>query len=192
LKISNEYDTLIWISFAIKHKPQTTVLTVALVVLVAMMFLVPAITDKAMGTTYHIVLDYDKFEGSCCTTHVGDGKVTQAPQVVGYYQYIQWKTAGKGISGDENGYIIATIKYKGHTTTADFGWSNPVVGDNSCVVNIHAPLTIFLKPSCEITQGMGTEQASYCIDGIPAHKERPMSESEPYYNICSPPKNLRK
>jgi hypothetical protein len=46
--MNSEYDTRIWISSLIRHKPKTTVLTVALV-LVGVMFLVPAITEKAIG-----------------------------------------------------------------------------------------------------------------------------------------------
>jgi hypothetical protein len=46
--MSSEFNTGICISSLIRHKPKTTVLTVALV-LVGVMFLVPAITEKAIG-----------------------------------------------------------------------------------------------------------------------------------------------
>jgi hypothetical protein len=182
LKISNEYDTLIWISFAIKHKPQTTVLTVALVVLVAMMFLVPAITDKAMGLTNHQVADYGTYKGSCCTNHLYSGVFSVDPDVKG--SFIEWKTKPFSfLYGDESGYITATIKFDGKTAVADFGWSNPSSGDNSCNVDIHPPLKGILRPSCYITSG-NTAEAVYCIDGIPIKQGQ-------HYEDCSRP-NLNK
>ena len=57
MQISSEYNTRIFISGLLKHKPQTTALRLALV-LVGMMFLVPTITDKALGMTFNQVLDY--------------------------------------------------------------------------------------------------------------------------------------
>ena len=73
--MSSEYNTGICISSLIRHKPKTTVLTVALV-LVGMMFLVPAITDKAMGETHAQVPDYGKYQNyddpkACCSFAFG-------------------------------------------------------------------------------------------------------------------------
>jgi len=168
LKISSEYNTRIFISGLLKHKPQTTVLTVALV-LVGMMFLIPVITDKALGLTDHYVIDYGKYKGDCCTSHLenGKGKIVAPPVLVvqGPDTHIYWRTTSStGITGPEAGYVTASIKFENKTAAAKFGWSNPGSGENSCVVNIDAPLKGILKPSCFIEQGSNVA-AYYCING---------------------------
>ena len=51
MQLSSEYNTRIFTSGIIRHKLQTTALTVAFVLVGMMMFLIPAITDKALGKT---------------------------------------------------------------------------------------------------------------------------------------------
>ena len=76
--MSSEFNTGICTSSLIRHKPKTTVLTVALVP-VGMMFLVPAITEKAMGETHAQVPDYGHYQNyddpkACCSSHLDAGQ----------------------------------------------------------------------------------------------------------------------
>ena len=132
-------------------------------VLVGMMFLVPAITDKVLGTTNNHVWDYGKYQLKCCMEHLKDGGFLTHPNV-NNQGTIFWSTAGLNLIGPENGYVTASIKFNNKTGTANFGWNNPTVGANSCVVNIDSPLTGLLKPSCFIEQG-SSPQVFYCING---------------------------
>ena len=160
------------------YKLQATVLTGALI-LVGMMFLIPAITDKALGAIDNFVWDYSKFKVQCCTYHLQEGQFTTNPTVQNEGN-IFWSTQGKPVGGLEAGYITATIKFEDKTASANFGWSNPTLGDNNCVVNIDPPLKGILKLSCYIGGGALTE-AFYCIDG----KLIRTLGSHYYYNACS-------
>ena len=152
------------------------------------MFLVPAITEKALGMTYGYVFDYGKYKGQCCTSHLTQGKWLSrgdfhGPPIVNIKtSEIEWLTAGSAIygGGPEAGYVTASIKFENKNGNVSFGWSNPGSGPNSCVVNMDGPLKGILKPSCVIEQGTFTK-AYYCIDGTPIIK----SEGSSYYDTCS-------
>jgi len=151
-------------------------------VLVGMMFLVPTITDKALGMTFNQVLDYGKYKVSCCTYHLDRGVINEGPKLIKGDQ-IYWETKGSnGIipSGPEAGYVTAFIKFENKTAEAHFGWSNPGSGSNNCKKNIDPPLTGILKPSCIIEQGV-TVKAYYCIDGTPIE----IPKEKGFYGSCS-------
>jgi hypothetical protein len=131
-----------------------------------MIFLIPAITEKALGTTKNWVWDYGKYQLKCCMEHLQEGQFVTHP-TVNNQGTIYWSTQGKSLVGPENGYVTASIKFNNETAAANFGWSNPpsgTMGSNSCVVNIDPPLKGILKPSCFIEQG-SIPNAFYCING---------------------------
>jgi hypothetical protein len=177
--MSNEFNTGMCISSLIRHKPKTTVLAVALV-LVGMMFLVPAITEKAMGEIHAQVPDYGKYQNyddpkACCSSHLDAGQFGSSegscypsctPSV--YYSYIQWTTISTGVfGGSETGYVKASIKGGSGTGIVTFTFSNPISGQNTCGISIAASnITTPLNPHCSITQG-NVAEAGYCINGIP-------------------------
>jgi hypothetical protein len=114
---------------------QTAVLS-AIFVLVGMMFLVPAITEKALaaihatakvvcGTTWH---------GACELTLEGKtlnegSRWTSEPTQSG--TVVTWSTAGKPPFGDEKGSVTYNVASKiGGTAVLTF--DNPVLGTNEC------------------------------------------------------------
>ena len=108
-------------------------------------------------------MDLGKYKVQCCVEHLREGQFVTHP-TVNNQGTIYWSTQGKSLVGPENGYVTASIKFENKTAAAKFGWSNPGSGDNSCVVNIDAPLKGILKPSCFIEQGSNVA-AYYCING---------------------------
>jgi len=135
-------------------------------ILVGMMFLIPAITDKALGLTNNFVWDYGKYQLKCCTEHLKEGQFVTHP-TIDKQDTITWSTQGKSLVGTESGYVTASIKFENKTATANFGWYNPPTGSihsEACEVNIDPPLTGILKPSCFIEQG-SYPNAFYCING---------------------------
>ena len=84
-------------------------------------------------------MDYGKYKGDCCISHLknGKGRIVAPPVLVvqGPDSHIFWETASStGIIGPEAGYVTATIKFENKTAAAKFGWNNPTSGENSCVV----------------------------------------------------------
>src|SRR6476469_2695787 len=140
--MSSEFNTGICISSLIRHKTKTTVLTVALV-LVGVMFLFPAITEKAMGETHAQVPDYGHYQNyddpkACCYSHLdagqfgsSEGSCSPAPSCTPsvYYSYIIWTTKSTGFfGGSETGYVKAAIKDESGTGIVTFTFSNPISG----------------------------------------------------------------
>ena len=120
-------------------------------VLVGMMFLVPAITEKAMGETHAQAPDYGHYQNyddpkACCSSHLDAGQFGSSegscypsctPSV--YYSYIQWTTKSTGIfGGSETGYVKASIKQGSGTGIVTFTFSNPISGQNTCGISIAA------------------------------------------------------
>jgi hypothetical protein len=117
------------------YKRQTTVLSVVFV-LVGMMFLVPAITEKALAAIDAFVV-VDKIllcpHLVCFTNikgHMFEGRFVKAPTG---RTGINWITAGRGLfGGTERGYVTAdTAGQRGPVTLHFF---NPAKGTNTCSV----------------------------------------------------------
>src|SRR4051812_25370607 len=129
--MSSEYNIRIFISGIIRHKPQTTVLTVALV-LVGMIFLVPAITEKAQGRVEAKAYSENGFATfSNAQTHLEGGKFVQLPTPSG--TSVKWITAGTSIiGGNEQGWVQYDIA--GGLGKITFYFINPNSGQNTCKV----------------------------------------------------------
>jgi hypothetical protein len=144
------------------YKGQTTVLAATSFVLVGMMFLVPAITEKALGaihaTAYGTCGGYPTLSGtapkySCQLTLVGksldDGRWISEPTQSG--AVVTWSTAGKPPFGDEKGDVTYDIGMLHQRVTLSF--DNPVVGSNKCNVSgdVSATCTAGKGQSAEFT-----------------------------------------
>lgn len=133
------------------YKRQTTVLSV-IFVLVGMMFLFPAISEKALART-----SATAYSLSCCIysnlrAHLDAGKFvfgpTGAPPGPGAGVILSWITAGTGfIGGDEKGFVEADVHDHG---TVRFYFNNPDSGANTCQT-VASDLNLVAK--CSITQG---------------------------------------
>ena len=168
LKISSEGEFDTRIGCPVRHKPQITVFTMGFV-LVGMMFLIPAITEKALGYTEATVIDYPKYRiydnpQACCYSHLSDGQFsvkwhnyycnpTCSPTVRD--GYLIWATMEAGtLGGSEKGYIQASIKSGSDTGIVTFVFSNPASGTNTCdIAIVDGPLKKILEPHCSIDQG---------------------------------------
>jgi hypothetical protein len=135
------------------YRRRTTVLSV-MFVLVGMMFLVPAMTEKALATIDATAISH---VGSFSNVrgHMDNGKFQIGyPQTFG--DHIYWKTRGSGIfgGGDERGYVTAKVGTFG--TPVKFSFFNPALGrdrpPNTCFVEPgHTP---YYETKCTITQGV--------------------------------------
>jgi hypothetical protein len=146
-------------------KRQTAVLSA--LVLVGMMFLVPAITGGALGKTTATVkatisgyptlgLSADLVE-----KRLIEGKWVVEPRCVNIE--CTWTTEGSPLGGPEEGYVIYTFTSPPpiHTEVplnakVIFKWHNPRFGTNTCDVVPLSPITHigkFQVNRCHITQG---------------------------------------
>ena len=130
----------------IKMVQKSTTKLSVLFVLVWMIFLVPVLTEKALGITEaSAVSGVGNFY--FFSSHLDDGKFTYGPEK-GPSSIVSWTTTGTGIfGGDEKGYVKYELPGYGIAT---FYFSNPFSGSNSC--GIEAPLVLAAK--CSITPGV--------------------------------------
>jgi hypothetical protein len=131
------------------YKRQTAGLSV-MFVLVGMVFLVSAITEKAQAT-----IDATAFTPSCCFSHVRAyfyaGSFLLGPGPPGnpfgpIKNELRWITKGDGFYGNERGYVAADVGPSHVPVT--FHFNNPARGENTCGVEPH------YLGRCSITQGV--------------------------------------
>jgi hypothetical protein len=131
------------------YKRQTAVLS-AMFVLVGMMFLVSAITEKAQAT-----IDATASTSSCCFSnvkaHLYAGSFLLGPGPPGnpfgpIKNELRWITKGSGFYGDEKGYVAADAGPSHVSVTFHFFY--PAKGRNTCGVEPH------YLGRCTITQGV--------------------------------------
>ena len=126
------------------NKIQTTELTVTFV-LVGMIFLVPAITQSALGATgfnvYRTNVDLTKL-----SYYLDAGVFNEPPPKEVFGNVDVWfNTQGSGFYGDEKGYVQYHVldKDKKDLGTVTIEFSNPAKGANTC--------------SAKSSQGIGTK-----------------------------------
>lgn len=142
-----------WWIMKMAYKRQTAVLSVVFV-LVGMMFLVPAITEKALARTEAVAYPPAFSSFFNVRTHLDAGKFIQEPPEKSFIP--GWVTAGTGLfGGDEKGYVQYDVKDWG---TATFYFYNPNSGSNTCNVVADPKL----QAKCSITQG-NFAQATYLL-----------------------------
>jgi len=164
------------ILYIIRAHPQI-ILTVALV-LVGMIFLIPAITEKALGRTVGCV--DSKLDYSNVRSHMYNGKFNEEPHSLITYatcwdkcsnfnvpslHCLTWQATGTGlISGTENGYVQFDV-YQGPIVlgTVTLHFYNPTSGANTCSVDTTSPNIVV---GCTITQG-NVASADYCVNYSP-------------------------
>ena len=126
------------------YKRHTAALSV-IFVLVEMIFLVPAITDKALarveGSAISSIGSFSHVSGQ-----MSAGRFAVRPINLG--NEIIWATIGNGPigGGNERGFVSANVA----GAVAIFHFSNPARGDNTCSVGGTIPHT----SRCTITQGV--------------------------------------
>ena len=118
----------------VDYKGQTTVLA-TIFALVGMMFLVPAITEKALATVHATASGVCGPPGhtvACqfiwSAEHLDKGKWVSEPTKEG--TFVTWSTVGNPQPGDEKG----SVTYKIGEDTAILSFDNPMVGSNKCNV----------------------------------------------------------
>jgi hypothetical protein len=138
------------VSKVLKQNKGRIIVLAAIFVLVGMMFVVPAITGKALAaihaTAYGTCGGYPTLSGtepkySCPLTLVGKnlekGRWTSDPTQSG--TVVTWSTAGNPPFGDEKGDVTYDIGMLHQRATLYF--DNPVVGSNECHVSGDASAT---------------------------------------------------
>jgi hypothetical protein len=134
------------------YKKQTIVLSV-IFLLVATMFIVPAITEKALATIFgNAVSTRGDFHNIGYHISPGFFVCLPMPCIKNYGNVLQWKTTGLG--GSERGYVSARVG----TAQVFFHFSNPFRGPNTCSVEPPG------QGSCTITQG-NTAHANFQTPG---------------------------
>jgi len=136
------------------YKGQTARL-LPIFVLVGMVFIVPAITEKALAGVNAVATCTVKggFRGQCDMTVVGSslssGKWVERPTVSG--DTVRWKTTGNPPGGNEKG--VVNVEAGGGLKTL-LTFDNPWFGRNSCKI---LPTTISMHStfggSCEAGYG---------------------------------------
>ncbi len=193
------------ILYIIRDRSQI-ILTVAFV-LVGMIFLIPAITEKALGLTSGCVDTKDYIFN--VQSHMYNGKFRAEPKIektdftsglcsshCSGISCLNWQTTGTGaFGGTEDGYVKFDVgkprpssEYVG-TVTAHF--KNPASGTNTCSVDTTSP-DIAVK--CAITQGSDSA-VKYCIDYSTTPSECKISfnlshmvlEKKPNSTVQTPP-----
>jgi hypothetical protein len=137
------------------YKRQTTVLSI-IFVLVGMVFIVPAMTEKALAIVHgEARTQFGVFYGLKWGI-APPARFTVLPTVIDGHRGIIWETTGfsNGISGSEHGRVVADV---GPPSThfqyrVNFDFSNPHFGRNTCSVP-HPILPPDVKVSCDISQG---------------------------------------
>jgi hypothetical protein len=145
----------------VQHKRQTAEITVAFVIIVGMMFLVPAITGRALGETLAQVFRTNvDFTGK--TYYLDAGSFVNSPPPDAFNDNkVYWSTMGGLIWGDEKGYVQYHVltKDKKDLGTVTFQFSNPAKGANTC--SVHAS-SGDVATKCSISQG-GYSTVNYCV-----------------------------
>jgi hypothetical protein len=129
----------------IDYEGQTTVLAATSFVLVGMMFLVPGITEKALGAvhaTAKVVCGTTTgslYQNRCQLTLEGktldEGRWISEPTQYGTaHSPVTWSTAGKPPFGDEKGSVTYIVSGPLEQRTAVLTFYNPVLGINKCDV----------------------------------------------------------
>jgi hypothetical protein len=151
------------------YKRQTRVLSV-MFLLVGMMFLVPAITEKAhasidatarLSTPPAISAAFTNVRGHLYAGFFDPPPILRSPTE------IFWSTFGLG--GNERGYVVATIVgFQPHYFSGDatFHFNNPARGPNTCDKALSSTLSPYLVASCHITQGVHAV-ATYTVAARP-------------------------
>jgi hypothetical protein len=137
----------------IDYKGQTTVLS-AIIVLAGMMFLVPAITEKALGVIHATASGQCGPEGqthpckfTLVSSHLDKGIWNSLPHC-GEYKYgtpcgeptasgtlVKWSTTGSGFAGDEKGSVTYHVGEGQQKQRAVLSFENPLSGSNTCSVS---------------------------------------------------------
>ena len=147
------------------YKRTTTVLSV-MFVLVGMMFLVPAMTEKALATIEAAAECVESCSGSFSNIsgHMSAGMFLLPPMFRPFEKDIIWITKGPGFYGNERGYVVANVGiFHGKVT---FYFNNPARGDNTCEA-----VPDFVA-RCTITQGVHAT-ASYIVFRDPSRLLQP-------------------
>jgi hypothetical protein len=167
-----------WRILKMDYKRQTAVLSV-MFILVGMMFLVSAMTEKAHARIVGNVRVEDVFfcrhahpTPPCFTNiqgHMYQGKFVRSPTGL---LSIHWETVGTSTifgGGTERGYVSATVlnRYGGSFGPVTFHFYNPAKGTNTCSVD---PPTI---GKCTIAQGADAT-ADYLVRVYPLPPTSPL------------------
>ena len=145
------------------YRGQTAVLSVILV-LVGMMFLVPAITEKALAVIHATAKGVCGPEGetSPCdfyqiARHLDEGKWVSEPTKEG--TVVTWSTEGNPQPGDEKGSVTYYVCFKvcsfggngpSRVAIAVLSFENPLVGSNKCGIT-------GIDGDCTAGKGMNAE-----------------------------------
>jgi hypothetical protein len=130
------------------YKGQTTVSVIF--VLVEMIFMVPAISEKAEAVINATVLLHGqaaKLTWTLREAHMNCGVFTRQPTQKG--DQIGWNTRGLGSETcyhEEAGFV----KYGTGAGDVTFDFKSPFVGTNTCKITVQNPA---LRGDCSITQG---------------------------------------
>jgi hypothetical protein len=141
--------------------------------LVATMFVVPVITEKALAMT--IGDAYLHIEGKFYNVrgHLTAGVFLRPfgnPRILPGGDIITWATGGTGIYGNEGGYVSAHVV--GLSPEVFFHFSNPAKGRNTCAgvppsivtctitQGIHATATYHVRPSASLPDANGGDANS--------------------------------
>ncbi len=137
-------------------KGQTAVLSAF--VLVGMVFLVPTMTEKALGAIHAIASGECGYIGQihpCQFTLVSKtldkGRWTSEPTQSG--TVVTWETAGSPAPGDEKG----SVTYKVGEGTVLLSFENPVIGFNKCSVSMELHGISGSGGSCTVGKGQNAE-----------------------------------
>ena len=138
------------------YKGQTAVL-LSIFVLVGMIFLVPAITEKALA----VIFATARCDRPCHFTLVGktldEGRWDVTPTASG--DTVKWTTTGNPQPGNEKGSVTYDVSFGSILSnpgpkTAVLSFESPVSGrDNKCDINLH-PTTTQINGSCEAGKGL--------------------------------------
>jgi hypothetical protein len=153
------------------YKGQTAVLSV-IFVLVGMMFLVAAITEKALATV----------RGSATATcgpqkvecplvwqsdHLVSGSWVNKPSISGLD--VTWQTGGNA-AGNEEGWVL----YKVEGVEAQLWFNNPLVGSNECQVNLVPGKSSGMTGTCHAGKGMDAQFTFTLHNSNPYHQQFPI------------------
>jgi hypothetical protein len=159
-----------WWILKMHYKRQTAVLSV-MFVLVGMMFLVPAITGKAMAQLIA------RADGKCGTTpcnltitgyHLWNGKWVKIPTRDGIY--VRWSASRAPSIGEPNlginGFVDVTataIPGAPGKVYATFNFRSPIIGPNECSITISWPSPPVQHKACDKGSGINPKYFYYFV-----------------------------
>ncbi len=135
------------------------------------MFLVPAMTEKALAT-----IDATARTSVCCFTSVRghlDAGTFDPPPFLRSSTEIFWATfGGIIIPGNERGHVVATLTLINRgppfpSGDATFHFNNPLRGDNTCDTALSQTLSHYLVASCHINPRGFHAVATYTLAARP-------------------------